>query len=213
VPLPEQIRRLLAGPLPGTDAQRRMAPRWQVGAEPMLVRERLRPAAGLILLYPHGDEWHVPLTQRGTGLRQHRGQISLPGGRMDPGESAVQTALREAHEEVGVVPDQVEILGQLTPLPISVSEFLLHPVVGVAPARPDFRVAAGEVEQLIELPLSQLRRPDLVKWEVRRRTRPPEVMMDVPYFDVPDHRVWGATAMVLAEFVALLAMADELDRR
>lgn len=190
-----------------------MAPRWRVGAEADLPREQLRPAAGLIALYPHGGDWFLPLTQRGTALRQHRGQVSLPGGRMDPGETPAQTALREAHEEVGIAPAAVEVLGALTPLPIAVSEHLLHPIVGVLEARPAFQVAADEVDRLIEVPLAALLRPDVVKWEVRRRSRPPEVIMDVPYFDVADHRVWGATAMVLSEFVAVLALATGADER
>lgn len=189
-----------------------MAPRWRVGAETHLPHEKLRPAAGLIALYPHEGRWYLPLTQRGTSLRQHRGQVSLPGGRMDAGETPAQTALREAHEEVGITPATVEILGALTPLPISVSEHLLHPIVGILADRPTFQVAADEVDRLIEVPLTELLRPDVVKWEVRRRSRPPEVVMDVPYFDVADHRVWGATAMVLSEFVAVLALADAVDR-
>ena len=85
------------------------------------------------------------------------------------------------------------------------SEYLLHPIVGVLDARPTFQVAVEEVDRLIEVALDDLLRPDVVKWEVRRRSRPPEVVMDVPYFDVADHRVWGATAMVLAEFCAILS--------
>jgi 8-oxo-dGTP pyrophosphatase MutT (NUDIX family) len=184
-----------------------MAPRWRVGAERHLPFDQLRPAAGLIALYPRDGRWYLPLTQRGTALRQHRGQVSLPGGRMDPGESATQTALREAHEEVGISPADVSVVGALTPLPISVSEYLLHPIVGVLDARPTFQVAVEEVDRLIEVALDDLLRPDVVKWEVRRRSRPPEVVMDVPYFDVADHRVWGATAMVLSEFVAVVTQA------
>jgi 8-oxo-dGTP pyrophosphatase MutT (NUDIX family) len=90
----------------------------------------LRPAAALLLIYPHEDVWHVPLTVRGSGLRHHTGQVSLPGGRLDAGESIEQAALREAHEEVGVRPSEVEVLGRLTSLPVFVSGHMLHPVVG-----------------------------------------------------------------------------------
>ena len=165
----------------------------------------LRPAAALLLIYPHDGGWRVPLTVRGSGLRHHTGQVSLPGGRLDhPGEGVEQAALREAQEEIGVAPDIVEILGRLTPVPIAVSGHLLHPVVGVAEERPAFSIAAPEVERLIEFPLARLMEPDAVGSEQRVRPLPPHVVQTVPYFDADGARIWGATAMVLAEFAALL---------
>lgn len=177
----------------------------------------LRPAAALLLIYPHENAWHVPLTVRGSGLRHHTGQVSLPGGRLDhPGESVEDAALREAHEEIGVAPASVELLGRLTPLPIAVSGHMLHPVIGIAARRPPFALAADEVERLIELPLARLLQPDVIAWEQRMRTaiaadaartftaRDREVLVDVPYFAIDGAQVWGATAMVLAEFIAVL---------
>jgi 8-oxo-dGTP pyrophosphatase MutT (NUDIX family) len=201
---PDALRRALAAPLPGLDAQLRMAPRPHGGPEPRPAPDSLRHAAALILLYPRDGEWYLPLTLRGANLRHHTGQVSLPGGRLDAGESVEMAALREAHEEVGVSPHDVDVLGRLTPLPIAVSGHLLHPVVGVAARRPEFSLGAHEVAALIEIPLARLRRPDVVRWDVRERARPPEGLMDVPYFDLGEARVWGATAMVLAEFVAVL---------
>jgi len=165
----------------------------------------LRPAAALLLIYPHAGAWHVPLTVRGSGLRHHTGQVSLPGGRLDhPGESVEEAALREAHEEIGVSPSDVEILGRLTSIPVIVSGHLLQPVVGAAARRPVFTLAEQEVERLIELPVSRLLEPTAVAWEERVRTVPPHGVMNVPYFDVDGARVWGATAMILAEFGALI---------
>ena len=165
----------------------------------------LRPAAALLLIYPNAGEWHVPLTVRGSGLRHHTGQVSLPGGRLDhPDESVEQAALREAEEEIGVVPTTVEIIGRLTPVPIAVSGHLLQPVIGVAQERPVFSIAAAEVERLIELPVARLTERDAVGSERRVRPLPPHVIQVVPYFDVDGARIWGATAMVLAEFAALL---------
>jgi len=202
--LPDALRRRLIAPLPGIDAQMRMAPR-PVFRPDAAVTSTLRPAAALLLLYEHNDTWHVPLTVRGSGLRHHTGQVSLPGGRLDhPGESVEEAALREAHEEVGVRPSDVDVLGRLTPIPVVVSGHLLQPVIGVASQRPAFVVAEPEVERLIEMPLNRLLEKDAVAWEERMRILPPGGMMNVPYFAVEGARVWGATAMVLAEFIAVI---------
>ena len=205
--LVDALRERLRAPLPGRDAQMRMAPQPRPGWD-LHLPAGLRDAAGLVLVYPHAGEWCVPLTVRGSWMRQHNGQVSLPGGRVDAGETIEQAALREAHEEVGVAAAGVHVVGRLTPLHIPVSHHLLHPVVGVALARPAFRVAEAEVERLIEVPLRVLLAPDVVQRESRLRERPPVVLMDVPYFAVEGAKVWGATAMVLAEFLALL---DEIE--
>jgi len=197
------LRRRLTAPLPGLDAQLRMAPKPRPNWDPQ-AGSSLRAAAVLVLLYPREDRWWLPLTLRSATLPHHTGQVSLPGGRLDPGESVEEAALREAFEEVGLPAAEVEVLGRLTPLPIPVSGHLLHPVVGVVGKRPTFSLAANEVERLIEAPLQYLRHPDTVKWEQRARQQPPGGLMDVPYFDVDGAHVWGATAMVLAELLALL---------
>jgi 8-oxo-dGTP pyrophosphatase MutT (NUDIX family) len=211
VHLATRLRSALQDPLPGLEAQLRMAPTPRVGWDPHRVPPGLRDAAGLVLVYSAADEPHLLLTVRGGSLRHHTGQVSLPGGAVDEGESVERAAVREAEEEVGVDARDVHVAGRLTPLHIPVSGFLLHPVVGVAVAPPVFRAAEWEVARILEVPLSRLADPDVVRSEHRMLTRNGEpVAVDVPYFDLHGEKVWGATAMVLAEFLAIAARAGLL---
>jgi 8-oxo-dGTP pyrophosphatase MutT (NUDIX family) len=199
-----RLRETLAAPLPGLDAQLRMAPAPRVGWDPFRLPAGLRDAAVLLLVYPHGAGLRIPLTVRGAELRSHTGQVSLPGGSVDPNESIEVAALREASEEVGVVPASVRVLGRLTPLHIPVSGFLLHPIVGVVDARPDFLAAEWEVARILEVPLATLRDPNVVRrerWTREREGRTVEI--DVPFFAIDEEKVWGATAMILSEFLAV----------
>jgi len=203
--LVQHLLEALSKPLPGLAAQLMMAPTPRVGWDPLKVPEGTRDGAALVLVYPHDDAYLLPLTVRGSGLRNHTGQVSLPGGRVDDGETIEAAALREAEEEIGVARGSVQVLGRLTPLHIPVSNFLLHPVVGFVTARPVFNRAEWEVARIIEPTIGQLRDPGTIKREFRTRTTAGEtVQIDVPFFDIESEKVWGATAMVLAEFCAIL---------
>lgn len=195
------LRSRLDAPLPGSQAQRRFAPRpvlegWSPDAEPATARR----AAAVILVYPGAAGPTIPLTERRHDLPHHPGQISLPGGALDAGESAEAAALRELHEEIGVPPHAVEIVGALSPLYVMPSHFVLHPFVAVARTTPQFEPHAGEVAALIDAPLARLRDRSAIAWATRDRRG---LAIDYPYFDVGGARVWGATAMVLSEFVCL----------
>ena len=195
----------LRRPLPGLDAQLRMAPEPRLGWDPLKFPDGAYDGAALLLVYPHDDTLHIALTVRGSGLRNHTGQVSLPGGRVDEGETFEVAALREATEEIGVDPNAIEVLGRLTPLHIPVSGFLLHPIVGYTSMRPAFQRAEWEVARIIEAPVNRLSDPTVVKREIRTRVvKGQSIDVDVPYFDIDGEKVWGATAMVLAEFCAIL---------
>jgi 8-oxo-dGTP pyrophosphatase MutT (NUDIX family) len=196
------LRDRLAGTLPGIDAQIRFAPEvlreaWRTGVFPA----DSRVAAALLLLYPHASGSAVALTVRASGLARHAGQISLPGGATEPGETLAQTALREASEEIGVDPSSVRVLGELTPVHVLVSGFTLHPIVGLTDRRPDFRAAPDEVQEILEVSLHDLRDASRIRQGTRIREG---VAVEYPYFDLLGHQVWGATAMVLGEFICLL---------
>jgi 8-oxo-dGTP pyrophosphatase MutT (NUDIX family) len=196
------LRKSLAKTLPGIEAQMRFAPEllrnaWRTGQLPTESRQ----AAALLLLYPHDTGPAVALTVRASGLARHPGQISLPGGATDPGETLAEAALREASEEIGVDPASVRILGELTPVHVIVSGFTLHPVVGVTDRRPEFTPAPEEVEEVLEVSLEHLRDASRIRQGTRIREG---VAIEYPYFDLLGHQVWGATAMVLGEFVCLL---------
>lgn len=200
-----KLREALAKPLPGLDAQLRMAPEPRLGWDPLKFPDGARDGAALLLVYPHDETVHVALTVRGSGLRNHTGQVSLPGGRVDEGETIEAAALREAQEEIGVDPAMVQVLGRLTPLHIPVSGFLLHPVVGFTSMRPAFQRAEWEVARIIEAPVSLLADPAVIKREMRTRTvKGQSIDVNVPYYDIDGEKVWGATAMVLSEFCAIL---------
>ena len=199
------LRAAFRRPLPGLEAQLRMAPSPRIGWDPLKFPDGAADGAALLLIYPHDETLHVALTVRGSGLRNHTGQVSLPGGRVDAGEPIDAAALREAQEEIGVDPRAVELLGRLTPLHIPVSGFLLHPVAGYTSMRPAFQRAEWEVARIIEAPVSVLSDPAVLKREIRTRVvKRQSIDVEVPYFDIDGEKVWGATAMVLAEFCVIL---------
>jgi len=189
--------------LPGVDAQLRMAPVPRGGWKPGFAPDQARPAAALLLLFPVDGQPVLLLTRRSSALPNHAGQVSLPGGAVDAGETMEEAALREAEEEVGLDRAGVRVIGRLTPLHIPVSGFVLHPVVGVAIDRPAMRPEPGEVERIIEARVA-----DLVDASRHRRVsrRIGAYEFEMPYFDLDGEQVWGATAMVLAEFAAVLGV-------
>ena len=201
----EALRLALASPLPGLAAQERMAP--AIRRLEMQARTNWKKASVLVLLYPVDGELRFPLTRRHEGLPHHAGQISLPGGSLEAGEGPEEAALRETSEELGIDSGAIEILGRLSPLKIPPSGFEIDPFVGFLPRRPHFVPEEREVVEIIEASLGLLAVPDAVgieDWELRGGKSA------VPFWRIGGHKVWGATAMVLAELAELLTSVPPL---
>jgi len=195
----------LKQPLPGIEAQSLLAPQprrqWPAGFDAASIRH----AAGLVLVFPIAGRPFIVLTRRADTLGRHRGQISLPGGAVDAGETVEHAALREAHEEVGLRAGDAHVIGRLTPLDIPISGFRLHPVIATAERRPAFAAAAAEVAGILEIAVDDLcDRRHLMSLERESDGR----RLTVPAFQIGGQEIWGATAMVLAEFASLLGWPD-----
>jgi 8-oxo-dGTP pyrophosphatase MutT (NUDIX family) len=197
------LRRRLRGELPGTAAQLTMAPAYRSHPDATRVADKsCREAGVLALLFPHEGSTGLLLTVRRDHLKQHAGQVAFPGGRRKSGESLVETALREAEEEINVPPDRVDILGALTPLFIPVSNYCVYPFVGVLAGEPTgLRPLDDEVAHILQVPLSLLMDPAARRSEARLLQ---DRSVEIPFFAVDGHVVWGATAMMLAELLALV---------
>lgn len=200
----QKIERRMQVPLPGRDAQLRMAhaTRRQYVAAPTAARQ----AAVLLVLFPQNGEWNIVFIERNANDRdQHGGQISFPGGKAEPHDgSMLNTALREAEEEVGIAQHQVKILGGLTELYIPVSNFQVHPFLGYLEAAPAYEVQVEEVNAVLEVPLSHFQQQG-VRQFTDIQVNPQLVLKNVPYFDLYGRVLWGATAMMLNELLELLA--------
>lgn len=196
-------------PLPGLPVQMGMSPAPRPGTERILDPHLdCRRAGVLVLFYPYGAgaTLHLVLTRRTNSVESHRGQISFPGGSLDPNEDAIGAALREAQEELGVDPAGPTVLGQLSPLYIPPSDFCIYPVVAYASTRPAFVPSPHEVAEVLEVPLAHLLSPATrceEVWDIRGAP------VRVPYYAFGEHKVWGATAMVLCELLALLTGAAD----
>lgn len=203
--------------LPGSVAQEAMAPEYRRGdcvdppeesliaprgADPARFVGPWREAAVLILFYEREGLIRFPLMLRPDGLGAHAGQVSLPGGSREPGESLEACALREAAEELGVDPGAVRTIRALSPLRVPPSRFVVQPYVGMAAGRPNFRPSPDEVAALLEPSLAELLDPaNALVGESVYGGR----CWKVPYYLLAGQRVWGATAMILSELRAMIA--------
>jgi len=198
-----QLMQKLTEPLPGAAAHKRMLPAFR--AETSLnLSDNARESGVLLLLYPEQQRTHLVLIQRSDDGGSHSGQIALPGGKRELSDrDIVHTALREANEEVSLDPENVEIAGQLSPLFVNVSNFLIHPVVAFAGKRPPLHKSDYEVARIIY--------PDLDQLFAARKTeriiipsKGDNMFWEAPVYKLDTETiVWGATAMILSELEIL----------
>jgi 8-oxo-dGTP pyrophosphatase MutT (NUDIX family) len=193
----EQVRQALA--LPDFDAaqsQRLMAPAQRALHRPSKQTE-VKLSAVLVLIFPINGMLSLVLMKRTEYPGVHSGQISFPGGRREEHEELLDTALREAQEELGINRQQLELLGQLAPIYVPPSNFEIHPFVAYTDTHPIWIPERREVAAVIEMPLGYLFEAELKKTEVRTVRG---VTFEAPFYDIKGYKVWGATAVMLSEF-------------
>lgn len=167
-------------------------------------KEPPRPGGVIILLYeePASGMIRFPLIKRPEYTGAHGGQVSLPGGKAEPGEDAVHTAVRECEEEIGVKPDQLNVLGKLSDFFVIPSNFLVTPIIAMLPEKPLFKPDPYEVSRIIEADLADLAAEDSIKQ--KEILAAGKYRMMAPHFEIENEVVWGATAMMLNEFRVVL---------
>ena len=169
--------------------------------QPGLIR-----AAVLIPLFKKNGEYYVLLTRRTDKVRHHKGQISFPGGRQDPGEDFLATALREAKEEMGIEAKDVRILGELDDMCTVASDFCIAPFVGLIPYPYPFKINRHEIEEIIEVPLSVFLDETKFREEFRSHNGEP---VRVYFYQHDEHTIWGATARILKQLMDLISKEDQ----
>jgi 8-oxo-dGTP pyrophosphatase MutT (NUDIX family) len=197
------VRLRLLAPLPGEAAQYLMAPKVRKRkAEYLALHPEYRLSSILILLFPdQADNLCTVFIERPVNETIHSGQIAFPGGKKDPSDiSLAQTALRETYEEIGIAPESIELIGELSSLFIPASNFLVHPHIGVFSTIPEFRPNPAEVQSLIQIKVSEVLS---LKQQTKEFTTSYGTL-EAPFFTLHDKTLWGATAMIVSEFMELM---------
>lgn len=201
---PRRLREVLAGKLPQPKKPPAIAPDLAFGRHRGPPAADARQSATVVLLYPHEGNWHLPLILRTAHTSTHSGQIGLPGGGIDPGESIEVAGLRELEEELGIIAGEVAILGRLSPQWVFASRNWVTPIVAWIDRRSELRPNPSEVEAVLEVPLLKLfDGGGHAEHVVGRRG----LEFRAPHFAWGPHRVWGATYLMLRQFAAVVEAA------
>ncbi|MEN8116017.1 MAG: CoA pyrophosphatase [Bacteroidota bacterium] len=195
----EIIKKALSGKLPGAASHKKMLPPGRKRTFQPEDVKTVKHSSVLLLLFPDGNELYVCLIKRPAHMKHHAGQIALPGGRIEAGETATETALRETYEEIGIQSESIEILGSLSEFYVEVSRFQIQPFVGWLDKKPEFRTNQAEVEKIILFPIDLFKEPFCRKDLLTLSGR-----LNVPCIQFEGEIIWGATAMILAEFTDVL---------
>ena len=199
--LAQKLQIRLINNLPGKDEQWRMRVTSDKSYNFDNTEEDAIQSAVLILLYEENGVICFTLTERTQTVEHHRGQISLPGGAREADEKLSSTAIRETQEEIGIYADDVDIIGALSPLFVPVTGFIINPFVGIINANFEPQPAPEEVETVISVHVNELLNDDN---ELQEKRNLRGYDMNIPYFLLSGHKVWGATAMILSEFKTVL---------
>jgi 8-oxo-dGTP pyrophosphatase MutT (NUDIX family) len=177
-------------------------------ATPLDAAPQMRPAAVLVALFEEAGQARVVFIRRSSHVGTHRGDVAFPGGVIDPGETPIAAALREAYEEVGIQPADVEAIGQLPDFAATGSGFHITPIVGVTATPPRYVVNAEEIDGVFDASLIEILDPARYREET---WRPPSgTAAEIPFFDLDGGTVWGATAEMLLELLAVIVGGDWL---
>jgi 8-oxo-dGTP pyrophosphatase MutT (NUDIX family) len=194
----QTVRTLLKCELPGASSHVKMLPPGRTLKVKPTQEDRIKKSSVLLLLFMEENTLKVCLIKRPLFMKHHAGQIALPGGRMEPGETCIETALRETFEEIGIKSESIDILGKLSDFYVEVSNFQVQPVVGWHSKKPKFTLNLQEVQKVIAFPIKEFK-PPYQTIELKTLTG----KLEVPCVKYEGEIIWGATAMILSEFYDL----------
>jgi len=197
----EKLSSRLQQRLPGKTAQNIMMVKPRLPFPNIDLDKQGTPAAVLILLYPLNKNWYFFLTKRSDTVDHHKGQVSFPGGMVEENESLKDAALRETHEEIGIPPFKIKLIGSLTSFYIPVSRFEIFPFIGWTKRKPKTSIHDQEVDSIFSPSIKDFM---LDKTQKEKKDTLAEFPVKIPYFDLGGEIVWGATSIILSEFKSIL---------